>query len=51
MRVVLLLAIVLAGCSSPSALQPHCVLPYEREAGLGLKLPACHAWVFGNLPE
>lgn len=45
---ICLLAVLLAGCSATQA-PPYtrCVLPYDRPAGLGVVVPACHAWVIG----
>lgn len=45
-----LLLALLAGCAAPNrdpAPYARCVLPYDRPAGLGVVVPACHAWEIG----
>lgn len=46
---VALLLSLLTGCSTTQDSTPYtrCVLPYDRPAGLGVVVPACHAWLIG----
>jgi hypothetical protein len=48
---VILCAAILAGCASqpaqPGSEYAACTLPVTRDAGLGVRVPACAAWEFG----
>jgi len=42
------LVLFLAGCTvTPIEPYARCTLPYTRDAGLGVRVPACHAWEIG----
>lgn len=42
-----LLLALLSGCATHAPPYTRCVLPYDRPAGLGVVVPACHAWLIG----